>query len=69
MVAEGWPFQFSTLHKLLKTQKPMYILHYYQGSRLCESYQFHSKALAHWKKNTLRQAGTHITGTFKIEKV
>jgi hypothetical protein len=47
----------------------MYTLSYFYGATLKEQYHFNSKALCHWKQKQLIAAGTHLSGTFTIQKV
>jgi hypothetical protein len=47
----------------------MYKLIYLHGTRIVESYEFPTKALAFWKRNQLIGQRTHLSGTFKIEKL
>lgn len=46
----------------------MYVLEYYNGTKLIESYKYPTKALCEWKKKQLLYNGTHKLGTFSIGK-
>ena len=47
----------------------MYKVSYQIGSTIVESFVFHNKALAKWKKKQLQSSGTHNKGIFTIKKV
>lgn len=46
--------------------KLMYIMN---DSTVVESFIFHSRELAQWKKNQLLNQGSHRLGTFKIQAI
>lgn len=47
----------------------MYVLEYYNGNKLIESYKYPTKALCMWKKKQLLYNNTHTMGTFSISKI